>query len=659
MPMPRANTHTRHLMTRPYPLLRSLLPVVAVLTFAAAMAFTLQYLGEPLIDHYNFRQTQTAISAYWMIRDGWHLAYETPVAGAPWSIPFEFPVYQTIVAAVSALLDTDLDRTGRFVSFVALTACTLPALQIRKRLSLSSEAFWIFCCLLFSAPIYLYWGRAFMMETTALFFTFAALPYFIDLLQRRNHVRGAILFALWTSLSLLQKVTTGLPVAAMLGAIWLFTLWRQEKRISGVLSARNIGLGALAFGVPLLLCIAWTEYSSHVRGQNTVGEYLTNASLSQWNWGTLKQRISKTLWVDVLWQRIFVRNLGGFLGVGVIVLGVLLPQRNVPRKLILLCLLFGLAPFFTFTNLYIVHDYYPTACVVYLIAAASLALGTWATRSATAQIAVLLVMAGVVANSVQRFSHFYLPAAQYDEQVVTNQELGLGQTLRRLTDPDDAILVYGYDWSSQIGYFAQRRSFTVPDWPGKLDEVWANPQAFLGGKQVGAIAVCNAAYKPTPHQITERILRQGKWDGARLGRCTVLARRAVSLPIKEGDAVPELQDCSARLNPVTSFPLDQPVKSAPVVVIDGLVGTATAAASDRGSVLFALTQHGKIVRAARGLETPTFTRELSPPRFSGMVDASGLDGQYGVAVIRSTAAGLAACKLDQQVQVWRSASPGG
>jgi hypothetical protein len=636
------------------------LPVVAALIYAAALIFTLQYLGEPLIDHYNFRQTQTAISAYWMIRDGWHLAYETPVAGAPWSIPFEFPIYQTIVAAISALLDTDLDRTGRFVSFVALTACVLPALQIRKRLSLSSEAFWIFCCLLFSAPIYLYWGRAFMMETTALFFTFAALPYFIDLLQRRNNVRAAILFALWTSLSLLQKVTTGLPVAAMLGAIWLFTLWQPDKRISAVLSARNIGIGVLAFGVPLLLCIGWTEYSSHVRGLNTVGEYLTNASLSQWNWGTLKQRVSRTLWVDVLWQRIFVRNLGGFLGLGVLVLSLLALKRSMPRKLLLLCLLFGLAPFFTFTNLYIVHDYYPTACVIYLIAAASLALGSWTTRGATAQIAVLLVLTGTVANSVQRFSHFYLPAAQYDDQVISNQELGLGRTLRELTRPDDAILVYGYDWSSQIGYFAQRRSFTVPDWPGKLDEVWANPEPFLGGKALGAIAVCNDAYKPSPHQIMERLLRHDGWDGARLGRCTVLARQSSPLPVKEGDMVPAPAECSAHLKPVASFPVDQPVTSAPLLVIDGLIaGTAAAAAGDRANVVFALTRDGKIVRATRAIETPTFTRELAPPRYAGMIDASGLNGQYGIAVIRSTTAGLAGCSLDKPAEVRRAAAAGG
>ena len=43
---------------------------------------------------HNFRQTQTAITSYYMIRGGPFLKYETPVFGVPWSIPFEFPLYQ-------------------------------------------------------------------------------------------------------------------------------------------------------------------------------------------------------------------------------------------------------------------------------------------------------------------------------------------------------------------------------------------------------------------------------------------------------------------------------------------------------------------------------------------------------------------------------------
>src|SRR5690242_6357999 len=54
-------------------------------------------INQPIADLHQFRQTQTAITAYWMAKGGPWLAYETPVLGYPWSIPFEFPVYQYLL----------------------------------------------------------------------------------------------------------------------------------------------------------------------------------------------------------------------------------------------------------------------------------------------------------------------------------------------------------------------------------------------------------------------------------------------------------------------------------------------------------------------------------------------------------------------------------
>ena len=47
----------------------------------------------------EFRQTQTAISCLFTQRDGYKIAYPTPVLGKPWSAPMEFPLYQWAVAA--------------------------------------------------------------------------------------------------------------------------------------------------------------------------------------------------------------------------------------------------------------------------------------------------------------------------------------------------------------------------------------------------------------------------------------------------------------------------------------------------------------------------------------------------------------------------------
>jgi hypothetical protein len=37
---------------------------------------------------FAFRQTQTALAAWWLIKEPHTFAYIMPVLGAPWSVPF-------------------------------------------------------------------------------------------------------------------------------------------------------------------------------------------------------------------------------------------------------------------------------------------------------------------------------------------------------------------------------------------------------------------------------------------------------------------------------------------------------------------------------------------------------------------------------------------
>jgi hypothetical protein len=117
------------------------------------------------------------------VQNGFDFAYETPVAGMPWSIPFEFPIYQYLVALASQLTGFSLDATGRVTSFVFLALCLIPVRSITKNLNLPTSTFYIFSALLFSSPLYLYWGRTFMIETVAIFLSVTAVKYFLDIIQ--------------------------------------------------------------------------------------------------------------------------------------------------------------------------------------------------------------------------------------------------------------------------------------------------------------------------------------------------------------------------------------------------------------------------------------------------------------------------------------------
>jgi hypothetical protein len=105
--------------------LTNLLPglVLAVVFVASLWAMTRQW-EKPLLDMHSFRQTQTAISTYYMAKDpGMFFNYITPVLGKPWQIPMEVPIYQWIVAQQHNITSMGLDQSGKLVSIVFWLAC--------------------------------------------------------------------------------------------------------------------------------------------------------------------------------------------------------------------------------------------------------------------------------------------------------------------------------------------------------------------------------------------------------------------------------------------------------------------------------------------------------------------------------------------------------
>jgi len=137
----------------------------------------------PLLEHYAFRQTQTAISAYYYLKEGFTLNYITPVLGAPWSIPFEFPTYQFIVAGFSYLTTIPLEAAGRLISIIFFYLALgyiykiLSLYFFDKILRLIPIIFLLVC------PQYIFWSRTFMIESTALFFVVGHFYYLLKLKQ--------------------------------------------------------------------------------------------------------------------------------------------------------------------------------------------------------------------------------------------------------------------------------------------------------------------------------------------------------------------------------------------------------------------------------------------------------------------------------------------
>jgi len=344
----------------------SLLKLLAALCFLFALFIALRYAGQLPFDLHSFRQTQTALTSYWFVHEGFRLDYQTPVVGYPWSVPFEFPIYQFLVAIVVKATGARLDVVGRLLSFLFLVGCVFPVRNVIRKLDLSSTVFYAFVALVFSSPIYVYWGRTFMVETAALFFAVCALPFFVDLLDSPR-VKPIAWFTLFSTLAMLQKATTELPLLMVLAMVYAVHALRISEGWKAAFNPRTLAVAVVCFAIPVVVGVAWTIYTDQVKELNPTGAQLTSGALTEWNWGTLAQRSSRDFYLEVIWRRLFEQNLAGLLGVFAYLSAfILLPQTRRREKFVVaFCLLAGLLPPLMFSNLHREHFYYPTANVIF------------------------------------------------------------------------------------------------------------------------------------------------------------------------------------------------------------------------------------------------------------------------------------------------------
>ena len=504
---------------------RMLVIALAASCFSYTLYITLRYANQIPLDIFAFRQTQTALTAYWLGKNGFSLAYETPMVGPPWSIPFELPVYQYIVTLTSEITGGSLNATGRNVSFLFLALCLVPVRAINDSLRLSRSVFYVFAILLFSSPLYLYWGRAFLIETAALFFSITAIKYFIDILVREASFWRSLLFLLFISLSILQKATTGLPVLGILGVIYLIWNIRKANSIEELLSFRPIGLGIMYFGVPLGLGMLWVSYTDQIKALNGLGVSLTSAALTRWNWGDLSQRFSHDLFHDVIWERIFQQNLSGLLGVGLLAVALASATKTSVKLVILTSMVFGLLPLFLFTNLHLIHSYYQVAVVIFLVHALSVAVVQIVENHSYGAVGLVVLCAALAGTNYWWFRHEFMNivAAQYSS--LNSRDYAVAEVLKSEVPQGKVFVAFGNDWDPSLTYLSERKSFTVPLFFKAYELIARNPESFVPEGDLGAVVLCPVA-KPTMADLE-------RWAGDRHWKIREVSGCHIALPEKQ------------------------------------------------------------------------------------------------------------------------------
>ena len=468
--------------TRPAPRERWLQRVLLgmlILAFLYGLAVLCLGLFQPLLDQHAFRQTQTALTAYWLVRGGPIFAYETPVAGFPWSIPFEFPLYQMIVALFS-LSGVPLEAAGRVVSFIFFVGCLWPMHVLFRALRHDSTAFLCVAILFLLSPIYVFWSRTFMIETCAVFFSLCWLAYLARYVREPKPVFMAVATVAGV-LGILAKATTFPAFAVLGGIIFLkesYTTWRDRLPAGRV---RSLLLAAVALVVPFLIGVLWTVYSDRVKADNELGMLLTSRALAALTLGTWDQRISPALWRDAIFDRTLTNTFGYAAVPAVALIGATLLRRDYAYPALAAVLAF-LVPFFVFTNLHVVHSYYQTANAIFIIAAVGLGL---AATISVRQIGIALIFLAVIQTAqLSYFRSAYAVFLTQDFSVA--REFRIANIAKSATAPDAGLIVIGDDWSSVIPYYAQRKSFALPNWApvSVWQQTLATPQRFLGDRSL-------------------------------------------------------------------------------------------------------------------------------------------------------------------------------
>lgn len=476
------------------PALRRVAVAVLALGCFVSLAALVRTWERPVLEAHSFRQTQTALTAYWLAKGGPWLAYETPSLGAPWSVPFEFPVFQGVVAVVHRLLGIHLDAAGRLVSWLCFALAMWQLHAIVRKLGGSRHLGFLLCGLIMLSPHYVFWSRTFMIESTGLLFGMAFVSAVLTHL-REPRWWSAVAMALLATLGALVKVTTFVPFGVAAGLLVVRDLF-QDGHFRDVRCWISRYVPVMLAGIVAVIVLSlWLDFSDRLKVAHTFGRNLTSENLKPWLYGTTAQKLSWPFWRDVVFQYRVYETLGRPVLLWASLAAALLFGRRAVAWVVVLLVLYAI-PFAMFTNLHMIHDYYQYAnglfvvCVVGVVA--------WHARPGWRRWIAFALIGGTVVCMIQRnwkyeWKHMIAKTDGWTTMLI-------GAAVRDLPE-DGVLLVFGYDWSSEMAYYGEHRAITVPAWtsPEQLEVIRSHPEVIAGGQPIVGVVDCPNNLSTDPH----------------------------------------------------------------------------------------------------------------------------------------------------------------
>ncbi len=436
---------------------------------------------------HEFRQAQTALVAYYIDeQNNFSLRYELPLLGKPWvSVLLEVPIYQWSVVGLSRAIGVPHFMAARTVS-LACFYFALPALYfLLGRLGLGRPRRLLALALILTCPVYIFYSRAFLMESMAVMCCAWFLLGFVRTMDERRWSWLALTIIAGTLAALIKSLTFAvwLVPAAGYGAWMLGRDWRRGQGWRPAL--RTVLWGAAGVAVALGALRWWILLTDPIKAAHHSAWIFTSKNLSQGGLLEIAGKVSRQTWGIWLerWQEAIMPP--WLIGLSVLT-GVAL-LRAVRWRVLGLSAVFMLAQFM-FPFAYAYQDYYYYACTVFLLAALGLGLhGVLDSR--LPRWCVWLIIALPFVAQLHTYWHGYRPA----QIVKSSGGFPFTAAIRDLTPKKSVIIVAGSDWAAMIPFYAQRKALMIRSALENDDAYLTQVFDDLAGENVSALVLTGDA----------------------------------------------------------------------------------------------------------------------------------------------------------------------
>jgi len=442
------------------------------------------HLTVPFMPGHEFRQAQTALISYYIDQqNNFSLLYETPVLGKPWvSLLLEVPFYEWSVVGLSRTTGWPHIVAARAIS-IGCFYLMLPALWLLLgRFRLSGPRRLFILALVLTCPVYVFYSRAFLMESMELMACAWFLLGFVRTMDERRWGWLLLTIIAGTAAALIKSATLAvwLLPAAGYGVWWLARDLIARRGAKAVLLTMAWGLATVA--VPLGALRWWISYTDPIKAAHASAWIFTSHNLSVGNWGLfdLAALFSGEVWRQLLggWAQAVMP--GWLIGL-LLVTGLALPRVRWP--VLGIGGIFFLAQFL-FPFAYAYQDYYFYACAVFLCAGIGYTLFGLLDSCLPRWLVAGVLLVPLIGQGLT-YWHGYRQLQAVDSA----GGFAFTTVLRELTPANSVIVVGGADWAAITPYYAQRKALMIrnglEDDPVYLDRAFAD----LAGENVSAMVL--------------------------------------------------------------------------------------------------------------------------------------------------------------------------